>query len=84
MREGKVEPDPLFGKDGHAVMQKNRKQRKGNMNGTKSEYALAGVDYAKIAPFKRAMVEVAKKTAHFPEKRKVKIPYSHHTKKSHK
>lgn len=41
------------------------------MDKPKGEYAQAGVDYAKIAPFKRAMVEVARKTAHFPERRNV-------------
>lgn len=41
------------------------------MDKPRGEYAQAGVDYAKIAPFKRAMVEVAKKTARFPERRNV-------------
>ena len=38
-----------------------------------SEYAQAGVDYSKIEPFKRAMMEVGKQTLHFPEKRGVFI-----------
>lgn len=40
---------------------------------TKSEYAKAGVDYTQIEPFKQAMIEVGKKTASFPNKRKVFI-----------
>lgn len=36
-------------------------------------YAEAGVDYRRIEPFKRAMIEVAKKTAAFPERRGVKV-----------
>lgn len=39
----------------------------------KSEYAKAGVDYTLIEPFKQAMIEVGKKTATFPNKRKVFI-----------
>jgi len=35
------------------------------------EYAKAGVDYRKIDPFKRAMIEIAKRTIHFPERRGV-------------
>ncbi|MCX6765037.1 MAG: AIR synthase-related protein [Candidatus Nealsonbacteria bacterium] len=37
----------------------------------KGEYARAGVDYTKIEPFKRAMVEVGKRTLSFPEFRLV-------------
>ena len=47
----------------------------------KSEYAQAGVDYTKIEPFKRAMVEVGKKTLTFPNRREVfideKVLHSH-------
>jgi len=39
----------------------------------KKEYALAGVDYKKIEPFKRAMQEIGKRTLKFPEKREVFI-----------
>ncbi|TSC81743.1 MAG: phosphoribosylformylglycinamidine cyclo-ligase [Parcubacteria group bacterium Gr01-1014_20] len=43
-----------------------------------SEYAEAGVDYTKIEPFKRAMVEVGKKTLTFPEHRLVFVdPHDH-------
>src|SRR4030042_2490298 len=38
-----------------------------------SEYAEAGVDYTKIEPFKRAMIEVGKKTLTFPNRRGVYI-----------
>ena len=37
------------------------------------EYAQAGVDYSKIEPFKRAMVEVGKRTLRFPNARDVYI-----------
>ena len=37
------------------------------------EYAQAGVDYSKIEPFKRAMVEVGKRTLYFPNARDVYI-----------
>ncbi|RJQ31582.1 hypothetical protein C4572_02170 [Candidatus Parcubacteria bacterium] len=43
-----------------------------------SEYAKAGVDYTKIEPFKRAMIEVAKRTRHFPEVHDVYIGQVHH------
>lgn len=43
-----------------------------------SEYAAAGVDPAKITPFKRAMQEVGKKTAHLPRKREVEAWASAH------
>ena len=33
-----------------------------------SEYALAGVDYDKIGPFKVAMMKTARRTTSFPEK----------------
>jgi len=39
----------------------------------KSEYAKAGVDYAKIEPFKMAMVRAGKRTLKFPNKRDVYI-----------
>jgi phosphoribosylformylglycinamidine cyclo-ligase len=39
----------------------------------KSEYAKAGVDYAKIEPFKMAMVRAGKRTLKFPNKRGVYI-----------
>jgi phosphoribosylformylglycinamidine cyclo-ligase len=39
----------------------------------KGEYALSGVDYEKIEPFKAAMVEVGKKTTTFPNKRGVYV-----------
>ena len=39
----------------------------------KSEYAQAGVDYTKIEPFKKAMVEAGKKTLVFPNRRGVFI-----------
>src|SRR3989344_1870319 len=39
--------------------------------GSKSEYAQAGVDYEKIGPFKRAMVDVGKRTLRFPNRRYV-------------
>ncbi len=38
-----------------------------------NEYAQAGVDYAKIEPFKKAMIEVGKKTLSFPERRGIII-----------
>lgn len=38
-----------------------------------SAYAQAGVDYSKIQPFKDAMVETAKRTAHFPTPRHVSV-----------
>ncbi len=37
------------------------------------EYAEAGVDYAKIGPFKRAMIEAGRRTLTFPNKREVFI-----------
>ena len=39
----------------------------------KSAYAKAGVDYTLIEPFKQYFIEVAKKTAKFPNRRKVYI-----------
>ena len=39
----------------------------------KSEYAIAGVDYTKIEPFKMAMVSAGKRTLKFPNKRGVYI-----------
>jgi phosphoribosylformylglycinamidine cyclo-ligase len=39
----------------------------------KSEYAAAGVDYAKIEPFKLAMVRAGKRTLRFPNRRGVYI-----------
>ena len=39
----------------------------------KSEYAKAGVDYAKIEPFKMAMVSAGKRTLKFPNRRGVQI-----------
>jgi len=39
----------------------------------KSEYAMAGVDYTKIEPFKMAMVRAGKQTLNFPNKRDVYI-----------
>jgi len=39
----------------------------------KGEYAQAGVDYSKIEPFKRAMIEVGKRTLTFPNSRGVFI-----------
>ena len=38
-----------------------------------SEYAKAGVDYAKIEPFKRCMIGVVKATRDFPNARNVKV-----------
>lgn len=43
------------------------------MQKRQSEYAQAGVDYAKIEPFKQAMIEVGKKTSAFPNRRGVYI-----------
>jgi len=40
---------------------------------TKSEYAKAGVDYAKIEPFKMAMIQAGRRTLKFPNKRDVYI-----------
>lgn len=40
---------------------------------TKSEYAKGGVDYAKIEPFKMAMVGAGRRTLEFPNKRGVYI-----------
>lgn len=39
----------------------------------KSEYAQAGVDYSRIEPFKRAMVEVGRRTLKFPNTRGVYV-----------
>lgn len=39
-------------------------------------YAAAGVDYRKIEPFKRHMIEVAKQTAELPERRGVRVERS--------
>jgi len=39
----------------------------------KGEYAQSGVDYAKIEPFKRAMIAVGKRTLAFPNRRGVYI-----------
>jgi phosphoribosylformylglycinamidine cyclo-ligase len=41
--------------------------------GAKSEYAAAGVDYAKIEPFKMAMVRAGKRTLAFPNRRGVYV-----------
>ena len=41
-----------------------------------NEYAQAGVDYTKIEPFKRAMIEVGRKTLKFPNRRNVYIDES--------
>jgi len=41
--------------------------------GSRGEYAQAGVDYSKIEPFKRAMVRVGQKTLEFPERRQVTL-----------
>ena len=38
-----------------------------------SEYAMAGVDYSKIDPFKRIMQGMGKRTLHFPKKRGVYV-----------
>lgn len=38
-----------------------------------SEYAQAGVDYTKIEPFKRAMIEVGRRTLKFPNRRWVRV-----------
>lgn len=43
-----------------------------------SEYALAGVNYSKIGPFKRAMVEMGGQTLHFPWARGVSVNVSDH------
>ncbi|MCX6759749.1 MAG: AIR synthase-related protein [Candidatus Nealsonbacteria bacterium] len=43
-----------------------------------SEYARAGVDYTKIEPFKRAMIEVGKRTLSFPEFRLVSVSSNDH------
>ncbi|MDO8559623.1 MAG: AIR synthase related protein [bacterium] len=45
-----------------------------------SEYAQAGVDYRKIAPFKRAMQDVSRRTREFPYRHQVRIievPHGH-------
>lgn len=43
-----------------------------------NEYAQAGVDYGKIAPFKRAMQEVGRRTLTFPQRRHVIVrPMAH-------
>jgi len=39
----------------------------------KSEYAMAGVDYTKIEPFKMAMIRAGRQTLNFPNKRDVYI-----------
>ena len=39
-------------------------------------YAEAGVDYRKIEPFKRAMINAAKKTTAFPNRRDVFVETS--------
>ena len=39
----------------------------------KSEYALAGVDYTKLEPFKQIMIETGKKTLAFPNRKRVFI-----------
>ncbi|PIR12694.1 hypothetical protein COV49_04595 [Candidatus Falkowbacteria bacterium CG11_big_fil_rev_8_21_14_0_20_39_10] len=39
----------------------------------KGEYAAAGVDYAKLEPFKHAMIEVAQRTLAFPNRRFVYV-----------
>ncbi|MBI2039290.1 MAG: hypothetical protein HYT22_03360 [Candidatus Niyogibacteria bacterium] len=44
----------------------------------KSEYAQAGVDYTKIEPFKRAMMEVGEKTLAFPNRHNVFIEQGAH------
>jgi len=41
--------------------------------GARSEYAAAGVDYAKIEPFKMAMVRAGKRTLAFPNRRGVYV-----------
>lgn len=43
-----------------------------------SEYAKAGVDYTKIAPFKRAMADVGRRTLLFPDKRGVRVVIREH------
>lgn len=43
-----------------------------------SEYAQAGVDYTKIEPFKRAMIEVGRTTLKFPNKRNVFVEVNDH------
>ena len=43
-----------------------------------SEYAKAGVNYQDIEPFKRAMMEMEKKTLLFPRNRKVKVYVGKH------
>lgn len=43
-----------------------------------SEYANAGVDYSKIAPFKRAMIKVGRETLQFPNKRDVFVEVNDH------
>ncbi|HSW39428.1 MAG TPA: AIR synthase-related protein [Acidobacteriota bacterium] len=43
------------------------------MSPKKSEYAKSGVDYAKIEPFKMAMVRTGKRTIRFPNRRDVYI-----------
>lgn len=42
------------------------------------EYAHAGVDYEKIAPFKRAMQEVGRRTLAFPNRRQVMVEAGAH------
>src|SRR5690348_4850180 len=37
------------------------------------EYAVAGVNYAHIAPFKQAMLAVGRRTLHFPHRRDVAV-----------
>ncbi len=45
---------------------------------TQSEYAQAGVDYAKIQPFKDAMKAVGKRTLGFPNARRVQVESDDH------
>lgn len=45
---------------------------------TQSEYAKAGVNYADIEPFKRAMIEMGRKTLSFPNKRDVVVEVGEH------
>ena len=40
---------------------------------TMNEYAKAGVDYTQIEPFKRAMIQMGKRTLSFPNRRDVHI-----------
>lgn len=44
----------------------------------KSEYAQAGVDYTKIEPFKRAMIETCRRTLSFPLRRDVEVSVGEH------